>query len=96
MRRSAIAALATAGAVLLEPARAVAHFVLQAPASWAQQDTQGQPQKSAPCGQADAQIAAVPTNAVTAFQPGETITVAVDEVVYHPGHYRVVLSATGP
>src|SRR5512142_1968705 len=95
MRRSAISVVA-AGALLLAPARAVAHFVLQTPVSWAQQDAQGQPQKSAPCGQADPQIAAVPTNAVTAFQPGQTITVTVDEVVYHPGHYRVVLSTNGP
>ena len=37
----------------------------------------------------------VPTDVVTAFQPGQTITVSVDEVTFHPGHYRVVLSPTG-
>jgi hypothetical protein len=32
---------------------------------------------------------------VTAFQPGQTITITVDEVVYHPGHYRIALSQNG-
>jgi hypothetical protein len=72
-----------------------AHFVLQSPANWAEQDSLGAPQKSAPCGQADAQISALPTNARTTYEPGQIITVSIDEVVYHPGHYRVVLSTTG-
>lgn len=92
MRRVHIAA--TAAAVALAPAVADAHFVLQQPASWAEQDAQGQPQKTAPCGQADP-IAAVPTGAVTSFRPGQTITISVDETTFHPGHYRVVLSTTG-
>ena len=83
-------------ALLLLPATAHAHFVLQAPRSRTEQDGQGDPQKSAPCGQDDPQRLAVPTNVVTAFQPGETITVSLDEVTYHPGHYRVVLSPSGP
>jgi len=96
MRLSDIAAMVAACAVVLAPARAEGHFVLKAPASWAAQDSQGNPQKTSPCGQADPQIAAVATNAVTSFHPGETITITVDEVTYHPGHYRVVLSTTGP
>jgi hypothetical protein len=81
---------------LLVPATAHAHFVLQAPRSRTEQDGQGDPQKSSPCGQNDAQRVAVPTNVVTAFEPGQTITITIDEVTYHPGHYRVVLSPTGP
>ena len=96
MRLSAIAALAAAGAVILAPARAEGHFVLQAPASWAEQDGNGNPQKTAPCGQADPQITAVPTNAITSFRPGQTITVTIDETTFHPGHYRLLLSTTGP
>jgi MYXO-CTERM domain-containing protein len=95
MRRCDIAALLAAGAVIVAPARAVAHFVLQSPASWAEQDTQGNPQKTAPCGQADPQLAAAPTNATAGYRAGETITVRIDEVTFHPGHYRVVLSTTG-
>ena len=56
---------------VLAPAGADAHFVLEAPRNWAEQDSQGQPQKTAPCGQADPQMTAVPTSAVTAFRaPG--------------------------
>jgi hypothetical protein len=96
MRKDHIAGVVAAGAVLLASAVASAHFVLEAPASWAEQDRQGNPQKTAPCGQADPQIAAVATGAVTSFQAGQTITVTIDETTYHPGHYRVVLSASGP
>jgi len=96
MRNAQVAALAAAVAVFLTSGVARSHFVLQAPASWAAQDGQGNPQKSAPCGQADPSIAASPTNAVTAFAPGQTITVTIDEAVFHPGHYRAVLSTTGP
>ena len=96
MRKARIAAAVAAGAVvILTPAVARAHFVLEAPPSWAEQDGQGQPQKTAPCGQADPQTAAVPTGVVTPFHAGQTITVTINETTYHPGHYRVVLSATG-
>jgi MYXO-CTERM domain-containing protein len=37
----------------------------------------------------------MPTNIVTPFSPGETITVTLTETIFHPGHYRVVLSTTG-
>src|SRR5687768_4053621 len=96
MRKARIAAAVAAGAaVILTPAVARAHFVLEAPPSWAVQDRQGQPQKTAPCGQADPQTAAVPTGVVTPFHAGQTITVTINETTYHPGHYRVALSATG-
>src|SRR6478752_537271 len=95
MRTADITAVVIAAAIVLTGPVAGAHFVLQAPSSWAEQDGNGQPQKSAPCGQADPQIAAVPTGAVTAFQPGQTITVSIDETTFHPGHYRVVLSTNG-
>ena len=95
MRKADIAAVAAAGAIVLAPARAEAHYVLKEPASWDEQTAQGDPQKTAPCGQADVAFAAVPTNVVTPFQAGQTITVTVDEVTFHPGHYRVVLSTAG-
>ncbi|MGC4093878.1 MAG: hypothetical protein QM756_39430 [Polyangiaceae bacterium] len=82
-----------AGALAVLCARAAsAHFSLQAPASWANQDSVGSPQKSAPCGQADPGLAAVATGKVTAFAPGETITITINETIFHPGHYRVVLA----
>jgi len=68
---------------------ASAHFILQSPASWREQNVLGDPQKTGPCG--DEGTAAL-TGAVTAFSPGETITISIDEVIFHPGHYRVALA----
>ncbi|MFZ5893485.1 MAG: SCE4755 family polysaccharide monooxygenase-like protein [Myxococcota bacterium] len=87
----AVAAAFTLIAVLA-PRSTRAHFTLHAPASWANQDAVGNPQKSAPCGQADPGMPAVATGKVTAFSPGETITIIIDETVFHPGHYRVALA----
>src|SRR5882724_11547246 len=81
-----LAAVTTA----LAPRIATAHFVLHAPASWGAQGSLGDPQKTGPCGD-DADPAA-PTDIVTAFSPGETITITIDEAIYHPGHYRVALA----
>jgi hypothetical protein len=75
--------------IALLPIAAHAHFVLEAPASATMQNAIGDPQKAPPCGGGTA------TGAVTPFQAGETITVTINETIYHPGHYRVVLSTTG-
>ena len=75
------------------PGRAHAHFKLDAPASWANQDSLGTPLKSAPCGQSDPGNPAVATNAVTRLMAGSTVTITITETVFHPGHYRVALAA---
>ena len=85
--------LGAAAVLVASPARA--HFILQAPQSWATQGSLGDPQKSAPCGQADPGVTAAPTGMVTAYAAGDTVTVTINETVTHPGHYRVVLSTTG-
>ena len=85
--------LGAAAALVASPARA--HFILQAPASWAEQGPLGDPQKSGPCGQDDPGATAVPTGMVTSYAPGDTVTVTIGETVTHPGHYRAVLSTTG-
>jgi hypothetical protein len=72
-------------------AAAGAHFVLKAPANWAMQDTLGGPQKMGPCGN---EGAPTPSNVVTPFQPGDQVTIQIDETIFHPGHYRVSLAAT--
>jgi hypothetical protein len=92
--------MAIGGMVALAPVGASAHFRLTAPAASYNQSSQGDPQKSAPCGQADNMLtppgpAAVASNMVTAFAVGQTITITFNETVYHPGHYRVSLSTTG-
>ena len=94
------AAMAIGAMVALAPAGAHAHFRLTAPAAAYNQNGQGDPQKSAPCGQADNMLqppgpAAVASNMVTAFTAGQTITISFSETIYHPGHYRVALSTNG-
>jgi hypothetical protein len=87
--RTAIATLM----ILAFPRVADAHFVLEAPAADQVQDSSGLPEKSAPCGQADPGDPAVPTDAVTTVAEGGDLTVTINEVITHPGHYRVALAA---
>src|SRR5580692_5737615 len=77
---------------LLAPRSAGAHYVLEAPASYDVIDPEsGLPEKQGPCGNEDPQTL---TNTVTAFQEGQSITITINEVVFHPGHYRVALAMT--
>ena len=66
-----------------------AHFTLQTPPSWRTQDGLGSPQKAGPCGD---EAGGTSTGAVTAYQVGHTITVTIDEKIFHPGHYRIALA----
>ena len=70
-----------------------AHFKLQSPPSWMSQDVGGSPQKLGPCGdEDDGTDAATPTGIVTAYQVGDTVTVTITELIFHPGHYRISLA----
>jgi MYXO-CTERM domain-containing protein len=53
------------------------------------QDSFGLPEKLGPCGD---EGGGTPTGTVTAFQSGQTITVTINEVIFHPGHYRIALA----
>jgi len=53
------------------------------------QDDFGSPQKTGPCGD---EGTAATTGVVTPFSPGETITITLDETIFHGGHYRVALA----
>src|SRR5262249_59307064 len=53
------------------------------------QDDQVNPQKLGPCGD---EGTAASTGIVTAFAPGDTVTITIDETIFHPGHYRVALA----
>ena len=75
------------------PAPASAHFILSQPAASLAQDGLGSPQKVPPCGDDGG---ATPSGKVTAYQAGQTITVTIDEKIYHPGHYRISLGVNGP
>lgn len=70
---------------------AQAHFMLVSPASWIEQDEKGDPQKMAPCGGALAD-GGTRTGAVTDVPGGSMLRLAIDETVFHPGHYRVALA----
>src|SRR5437870_13697253 len=76
-------------AAVFAPASAHAHFILVAPDSWMSQDSLGLPEKLGPCGD---EGGGTPTGKVTAFHPGQTISMTIDEVIFHPGHYRVALA----
>src|SRR5256885_16600015 len=66
-----------------------AHFHLVYPDSWTTEDFLGDPQKQAPCGGEGG----TPTGLVTHFRPGQTITLRWSETIYHPGHWRIALTA---
>ncbi|MES2626533.1 MAG: SCE4755 family polysaccharide monooxygenase-like protein [Pseudomonadota bacterium] len=70
---------------------AQAHFFLVSPASWIEQDEKGDPQKMAPCGGTMAD-GGTRTKDVTEVQGGSMLRLAINETVYHPGHYRVSLA----
>jgi len=81
------------GAALFSSGTAHAHFVLSSPAAVYEQSGLGDPQKAPPCGDDGS---AVMTGEVTAFQGGDTLTVTIDETVFHPGHYRIALAINDP
>ena len=92
MRKLIAAAVMFGTAGLFVPAIARAHFNLMMPPSSANQDTHGDPQKTAPCGRPTASAGRPHGHRV---RPGP-VTVTIRETVFHPGHYRVALSTTGP
>jgi uncharacterized membrane protein YgcG len=74
---------------VLAPSVARAHFTLDAPPSWMSQDALGSPQKESPCGNESGGTA---TYMITAFQPGQTITLKWTEIIAHDGWFRIALS----
>jgi hypothetical protein len=82
---------AFATALGLGAMHAHAHFYLEAPASWIEQDEMGDPQKIAPCGGTNAD-GGTRTGALTDVQGGTQLRIAVLETVFHPGHYRIALA----
>ncbi len=88
MRRRVLAGLVAAG-VAVSATTSQAHFRLVKPESWRTQNALGLPEKLGPCGD---EPGGTDTGIVTAFQTGQTITVTVDEKIFHPGHYRIALA----
>ena len=73
-------------ALLLAAAPAAAHVRLTSPVS-----RYGDEMKSAPCGR----LGGARTANVTTFAPGQVIEVAFDEVIDHPGYYRIAFDPAG-
>jgi MYXO-CTERM domain-containing protein len=96
MPRLNLAVTISAGSLfLLAPALAEAHFKLNSPACWLSQDSVGGPQKNGPCAAVPntglGDVAGTPTGMVSAFQPGQTVSVSVTATIAHPGWWRIAL-----
>ena len=89
--RHRIAAAAALAAACATPAAVQAHFVLQAPASWIQENAIGDPQKLGPCGGVTGDPG-TRTGAVTDVVGGSVLHVSIHQTVYHPGHFRIALA----
>jgi hypothetical protein len=88
----ALAVVAAVPAIVVAPTVS-AHFKLLAPAGWIVEDQRGDPQKIAPCGGTNADPG-TPTGSVTPVKGGGRLAIAIDETIYHPGHYRIALART--
>jgi MYXO-CTERM domain-containing protein len=74
------------------PAVAHAHFFLDSPENWTEQDDQGDPQKTGPCGSEGNPMG---NDVVTPYMAGETVMIQLHETVFHAGHFRVALGVDG-
>ena len=83
--------IALASALALAAMGAQAHFKLNSPASWIVEDDRGDPQKMAPCGGTLAN-GGTRTGLITDVTGGSMLRLAIEETIYHPGHYRVALA----
>jgi hypothetical protein len=92
MNRALLKSVLLAAAAVLVATTAHAHFKLNAPASWIEEDERGDPQKLAPCGGTLAD-GGTRTSAVTEVTGGQILRLAIEETIYHPGHYRVALAS---
>lgn len=79
--------------LVLSSQLALAHFILDAPEASFEQGVLGDPQKVPPCGESSD---AKPTDLVTTFVAGQTVSISINETIFHPGHYRVAIGTNGP
>jgi len=97
LRASALlAALATtAPTVAPEPPTFVPHFRLLEPTSWIIENERGDPQKAGPCGGSNTDWG-TESYVINQAIGGHPLHIAVQETIYHPGHYRVALAVNSP
>lgn len=80
-------ALTTLGAAVSTQA----HFRLESPPSWIEENERGDPQKVAPCG-GTLTDGGTRTGIVTEVVGGSMLRVAIEETIFHPGHWRISLA----
>src|SRR5436305_9524613 len=80
------ARMAPVAALLVIAAPAAAHVRLESPAS-----RYGDEMKSRPCGRPGG----VRTANVTTVRPGQELTVVFDEIIDHPGYFRIAFDPDG-
>jgi hypothetical protein len=68
------------------------HFRLIEPPSWVVENSVGNPQKPGPCGGSEGDAGVSPTNAITKAAGGQMLHIKLQEMVFHPGHYRIALA----
>lgn len=78
----------TVASILAAASSAGAHIALKSPTARTNDQIQ---LKVGPCGQ----NTNARTSKITVFKPGQTITVAWDETINHPGHYRISFDPNG-
>ena len=83
--------LLVAFVTLLIPPFADAHFKLLEPKSWFIESEIGDPQKLGPCGGTSANPG-TPSNLINKAVGGQMLHIKVQEMVFHPGHYRIALA----
>jgi len=97
LRSSALlAALATTGpTVAPEPPAFAPHFRLLEPVSWLIENERGDPQKAGPCGGSNTDWG-TESYVINQAVGGSLMHIAVQETIYHPGHYRIALAVNSP
>lgn len=95
MKQSARILFVFVAFILVLPALVYGHFRLIEPASWLIESERGDPQKAAPCGVVNVDNVKR-SNVITKAVGGQKLRLKVQEMVYHPGHYRVSLAINSP
>lgn len=91
MKSKLLKKIGLAAAIGLVATTAHAHFKLNSPAPWIEEDDRGDPQKLAPCGGTLAD-GGTRTGALTDVTGGQMLAIDLEETIYHPGHYRIALA----
>jgi len=95
MKNSARLILVFAAIIVAMPTVVYSHFRLIEPASWLIESERGDPQKAGPCGVTNNDNVKR-SNVITKVAGGQKLHLKLQEMVYHPGHYRVSLAINSP